>query len=616
MNTENICHQCPVCQSDSNLFYNLFDDRYGFPGKFKYYRCNSCGLVFQEWQMSDDDIKELYSEYYPRATFDEGAWKPANWKPGFLSWLDGYSRAFMLVPSKVRVLDIGCGFGESIGYHKNRGCDAYGVEVDENAQRVADKFNLNINQGIFKSENYQSNSFDFVTMDQVLEHIYDPIPFLKDVLKVLNSKGELIITVPNVNGLCRYIFGKYWIHWHPPYHVRLYSKKSVSILLKQAGFVVSKIYTRTSSPWLSYQFYHLFSLPDEGEKSKFWDPRATKNLKQPFILKLLVKSMVILEKFKIPHLITRLLDLIRIGDGLVIVAKPSVIVEDIPVTLFTSPKGFDGHNNIIQRNALKNWKAIGLSAILFGNDKGVAEAAEEFGFIHVPDVKCSDYNTPLLSDMFLTAQRLAKTSLVSYINTDILLPDNFINEAKHVKAKFENFLLIGQRYDVDINTELDFSEGWSDNLQKVLIEEGVLHSPTGIDYFVFPTGMIHYMPEFSVGRPGWDNWLVWHMRKKKIPIVDASVVLKTIHQNHDYKHIPGGDGKTWENSPEAIDNRRILAWSKGFVPIFNTILHANYRITQKGFKRGSIMKRINWDVKQSRSVNNFLRIKIKSLFHI
>lgn len=93
------------------------------------------------------------------------------------------------------------------------------------------------------------------------------------------------------------------------------------------------------------------------------------------------------------------------------------------VPLFCSLKPFHGHNALIQRNALNNWRHIpGVTAMLSGNDDGVAEAAAEHGFEHIPTVSLSEYGTPLLDDIFAKAQKHAKTPLVCFINGDILLP--------------------------------------------------------------------------------------------------------------------------------------------------------------------------------------------------
>ena len=43
--------------------------------------------------------------------------------------------------------------------------------------------------------------------------------------------------------------------------------------------------------------------------------------------------------------------------------------------------------------------------------------------------------------------------------------------------------------------------------------------------------MFKHIPDFAVGRMGYDNWLIWYARRKLIPVVDLSKQLKVIHQN-------------------------------------------------------------------------------------
>ena len=61
-----------------------------------------------------------------------------------------------------------------------------------------------------------------------------------------------------------------------------------------------------------------------------------------------------------------------------------------------------------------------------------------------------------------------------------------------------------------------------------------------IDYFAFPRGMMVDVPPFVIGRPGYDNWLLWQTRQRRIPLVDASDEAPVVHQNHDYSHIKAG----------------------------------------------------------------------------
>src|ERR1039457_753054 len=141
---------CPVCSS-RHICRDLevYDDRYGYPGQFRLDRCASCGHRTLRGDFSSQLLTRLYSDYYPRAALELEQYRPAKEIKGFTSWLKGKSHsAYCWVPENVRGLDIGCGFGESLGYHKSRGCDVYGVEADENIRRVADRYGFRVHVGL------------------------------------------------------------------------------------------------------------------------------------------------------------------------------------------------------------------------------------------------------------------------------------------------------------------------------------------------------------------------------------------------------------------------------------------------------------------------------------
>ena len=79
------------------------------------------------------------------------------------------------------------------------------------------------------------------------------------------------------------------------------------------------------------------------------------------------------------------------------------------ITLFSAPKPFtDPHIATIQRNAIKSWTLLpDVDVILLGDEEGLAEAADELGVKHIPDVARSESGTPLISSMF----HLARESL-------------------------------------------------------------------------------------------------------------------------------------------------------------------------------------------------------------
>ncbi len=310
---------CPVCNSLSiNSDDDRYDDRYGCPGKFDLMRCRECGHAFLQHEFAPKQLTDLYSNYYPRSGFDLERYQPHQEEGGFGSWLDGArSSAFRWVSKSVRVLDIGCGFGESLGYHAARGCDVYGVEADENIRRVAEKFGYNVYVGLFDSEQYEPAFFDYITMDQVMEHVTDPVKTMQGVAQILKSGGKAILTVPNANGWGARVFGRKWINWHTPYHLQFYSKQSLRKLSEEAGLEIESVQTITASAWLHFQWLHLATYPDMEQPSGFWSPKALSTPKQKIIVKLISRTHLT----KINHIITRFFDSLNMGDNLVLVLR-------------------------------------------------------------------------------------------------------------------------------------------------------------------------------------------------------------------------------------------------------------------------------------------------------
>lgn len=247
------------------------------------------------------------------------------------------------------------------------------------------------------------------------------------------------------------------------------------------------------------------------------------------------------------------------------------------VTIFTTAKPFTGKVKISQMNALRSWEVLNsdIEIILFGNGEGYKEAAEELGLLHIPDVQVSEKGTPLVSSMFELAALHGRHDLQAYVNCDIILMEDFVEAAKRVD--FEHFMMVGQRWDIDVNEEIDFTDVlWQKRLKEKILPEN-LHPPTGCDYFLYRRGIWKDLPPMVVGRAGYDNWLIYYCRSKGINVIDATEVVIAIHQNHDYSHLMRGMDEAWTGS-EAQSN---ITLSGGYDHIF-TIKDADWRLTPRG----------------------------------
>jgi hypothetical protein len=252
------------------------------------------------------------------------------------------------------------------------------------------------------------------------------------------------------------------------------------------------------------------------------------------------------------------------------------------LTIFTIPKPFHGHIDIIQRNAIQSWTRLrpACEIVLCGDDAGVEEIAAEFKAKHIRNIARNEYGTPLLNSVFDQVQETASHRLLCYLNADIILLSDFMKAVGRIR--FQRFLMVGQRANIILEAPCDFeSPDWEERLRGHVFEHGVIAPPIYIDYFVFPRdNALTELPPFAVGRPGWDNWFVYHARKLGIPVIDATRAVTVIHQTHDYSHVPQRRGNLWDG-PEADRNRELVGgWQHTF-----SILDATYVMTSKALLR-------------------------------
>ncbi len=213
------------------------------------------------------------------------------------------------------------------------------------------------------------------------------------------------------------------------------------------------------------------------------------------------------------------------------------------ITIFTAPKPFTNeHIKVIQRNAVLSWHCLGeeVEVLIIGNEPGMAEFATSTGTRQVAEVDSNFFGTPLVNSVFDAARQMSSSPLLAYVNADVLLTSKFVDVARQVYSQLKKFVIVGQRYNLKLHTPLEFYPGWDLYLLSETQIRGHLSPPNGSDYFIFPRECFTKIPEFTVGRGGWDNWMLYQARMQGFPVVDATPSITAIHQDHDYSHLPEG----------------------------------------------------------------------------
>jgi hypothetical protein len=223
-----------------------------------------------------------------------------------------------------------------------------------------------------------------------------------------------------------------------------------------------------------------------------------------------------------------------------------------------------------------------VEVILVGDDAGTAEVCAELGLRHIPEVKKNQHGTKYLASVYDQAEGAARHEILCHVNCDIVLMSDFWRAAQRVAGAWEKFLIAGRRWDVGVDRPLKFdSADWEAELRGLALNTNKQRPAQWIDYFVFRKGLYSgKLPDFFIGRPGWDNWLLWYPLSIGVPVMDASRVVVAVHQNHDYGYHPDGERGVWYG--EEAQHNYALSTSRGK---HETLESASYVMHDRGFKR-------------------------------
>lgn len=225
---------------------------------------------------------------------------------------------------------------------------------------------------------------------------------------------------------------------------------------------------------------------------------------------------------------------------------------------------------MLQRNAIRSWMLLGdeVEVLLVGDEVGQSEAAEELGIKQLSGVDKNEFGTPLVNSIFQLARESGQAANLAYVNADILLLPQTIDLVKQAMEHKPDFVLMGQRYDLNVEKALTFSPGWEEKLREEVKLHGRLHPSGGSDYFIFPRNLYENIPGFAIGRAGWDNWMIYHAVSQKWATVDATQSLMVIHQNHGYAHLNGE--KNHQRHPETFENTKLGGGMRSMYKLLDT----------------------------------------------
>lgn len=219
------------------------------------YHCGSCGLMFArpvlipeltDRQMDSVDDAELFNSRILRALHEHLNIKREIASVTRLAGGTGFS-----------LLDIGCGTGWTTNIWQRAGARVTGLEPSRVRGELArQRYGFRV-LPCYVEDLESGESFDVVTMRHVIEHFEDPYAVLAKVRSHIRKDGLLVVVVPNINCIGRYLFDTDW-SWILPWHCIFFSPRSLAALLERAGFQVLKSYQTPSPLWYPDSFFRRF----------------------------------------------------------------------------------------------------------------------------------------------------------------------------------------------------------------------------------------------------------------------------------------------------------------------------------------------------------------------
>jgi 2-polyprenyl-3-methyl-5-hydroxy-6-metoxy-1,4-benzoquinol methylase len=202
------------------------------------FACPKCGLeVFLPQIIGTPEFYSELSRHGALHYYEEDKWE--------------FGEALKDLNKEASVIEMGCGSGSFLRKIRPFVSEVCGIESNEDALLVARQAGLNV----IKSEDISKlkTRFDYAFCFHVLEHVPNPVGFLKGLSLLVKPGGSIGISVPNQDGPVKYI--NPCIQNMPPHHATRWRIKTFRFLAKKLNFKIKKIVCEP----LTYSSHYYYS---------------------------------------------------------------------------------------------------------------------------------------------------------------------------------------------------------------------------------------------------------------------------------------------------------------------------------------------------------------------
>jgi len=240
------------------------DYLYGTTGQeYRCVRCGVCDHLYLDPRPAISELAKIYPETYTTFAQDFGQTGSAIARLKDRVLLDRFSAAFTTPPRPdMRFLDIGCGDGRFLLSLRERFPHAELSGLDWNfGPGVADELrahDVTPIVGAIETVDLPEHHFDIISMNQLIEHVWDVRLVLARCRRALKPGGHLAIETPNPDGWDRRLFrAGAWGNYYWPRHLNLFSARHLRALITEAGLAVDYHQSLLAPPCWVYSLQFL-----------------------------------------------------------------------------------------------------------------------------------------------------------------------------------------------------------------------------------------------------------------------------------------------------------------------------------------------------------------------
>jgi SAM-dependent methyltransferase len=214
---------------------------------FEVVRCPVCTLVYVSPRLSPNALQRLYDD---SAYFEDGGvygGDGSGWNPAMLlqrAWTSGrLARIRRLRPPPGRLLEIGSGYGLFLAAARDAGYEVRGVELSRTgAAHAVERLGLDVFCGqLADAPGGPEAPADVVCFWDTLEHVPDPVEFLRQVRSRLAPNGVFALSVPYISSVPARLLGRRWWTLKPEQHIWHFTPDTLRVVAARSGLVVTSV---------------------------------------------------------------------------------------------------------------------------------------------------------------------------------------------------------------------------------------------------------------------------------------------------------------------------------------------------------------------------------------